>query len=216
MEKKREMPQGVWQARLVLFLIAAFLSVGAVLLFYTAARGDGHLVSRILLGVGGAIAAIVGAIGWLVLLATLGRMQGNLFLYDRASKEDLPIEALTWELVRGKLDFYFRVYLGGRRASPLPEPLRPLLMPYFFLTFLDSAPDADWDRLLGGDKRLIDEFADGVRFIGLEEVGNLIQRAYGSYTGDVAAAKAILAPHRDATEAALLCYIREHITEYDR
>lgn len=215
MEHSRRASQGAWQARLVLFLIAALLSVGAVLLLHTAVRGDAHLALRILAGIGGALAAIVGAIGWLVFLATLGRMRGNLFLYDRATKTDLPIEALTPELVRSKLDLYFRIYLGGRRAAPLPEPLRPLLMPYFLLTFLDSAPDSDWDRLLGGDKRLIDEFSGGVRYIGLEELGNLIQRAYGSYTGDVGAAKALLAPHRDATEAALLGYIREHITEYD-
>ena len=216
MEQNQKAVRGAWQARLVLFLVAALLSVVAVLLFYTAARGDVHIVSRILAGIGGALAAVVGAVGWLVFLATLGKMRGNLFLYDRATKTDLPIEALTWELVRGKLDFYFRIYLGGRRASPLPEPLRPLLMPYFLLTFLDSAPDGDWDRLLGGDKRLIDEFSDGVRCIGLEELGNLIQRAYGSYTGDVGAAKAILAPHRDATERALLDYIREHITDFDQ
>ena len=216
MENKRENARGVLRARLLILVISLGLSVLAVFLFRFAFVGGSAIFLRILSGVGGALSALVAAFSWLVFLTTLSALSGNLFLYDRKTKTELPPEALTWELVRERLDFYFRVYLGGRRASPLPEPLRPLLMPYFFLTFLESAPDTDWQRLLGGDKLLIDELAEGVRIIGVDRAGDALQRAYGGFSGDVAAAKRGLSPYRDEVEAALLAYIRLHVREYDR
>ncbi len=216
MESKRKNSGGILRARLLILLFAAGFSAAAVLLFRLAVAGSASIFVRILEGAGGAVFALVAAFAWLVFLTTLTSLSGNLFLYDRKTKTELPPEALTWELVRERLDFYFRIYLGGRRASPLPEPLRPLLMPYFFLTFLDSAPDADWERLLGGDKRLLDELSDGVRILGGDRVGDALQRAYGAYTGDVFKAKETLTPYRDEVETALLAYIRTHIREFDR
>ena len=205
---------GILRARLTILFFAALFSVGSVLLFRRTFLGGGMLFFRILLGAGGVISALLAALAYLVLLTTLTSLRGNLFLYDRKTKTEISPDELTWELVRARLDFYFRIYLGGRRASPIPEPLRPLLMPYFFLTFLESAPDADWERLLGGDKRLVDEMSDGVRFLGLDRAGDAIQRAYGGYTGNAAKAKRELVPYREATEAALLAYIRGHIEEF--
>ena len=207
---------GALQARLFLLAIAASASVGAVVLLRFAFAGDASLLIRILEGAGGIVSALVAAFAWLVFLTTLTALRGNLFLYDRKTKTELPLDALTWELVRERLDFYFRIYLGGRRASPIPEPLRPLLMPYFFLTFLESAPDGDFERLLGGDKHMIDEMSDGVRILGADRAGDALQRAYGSYAGDPAASRQSLAPYRDEVEQALLAYIRAHIREFDR
>ena len=213
-ESKNTPCGGILRARLLVILLASLFSVGAILLLRRAIVGTGPVPLRILCGAGGVLTALAGAFAWLVLMTMLTSLQRNLFLYDRRTRTELPPEKLNWELVRERLDFYFRIYLGGRRAAPIPEPLRPLLMPYFLLTLLESASDGDWDRLLGGDKRLLDELSDGVRFLGLDRFGDALQRAYGTYSGDAEAARRALVPYRAETEAALLGYIRAHLSDY--
>lgn len=213
MEQGKKVKRDAMIARIILFLISAGLSVGAVFLFRMAGQGTG-LLDRILAGVGGALTALFGALGWIVLAASFNRQRGNLFLYDRKTKTNLPPEALTWEIVREKLDFYFRVYLNGRRPGAIPAQLRVLLTPYILLTFLEGAPEGDWEKLLGGEKGLIDELSLSMNTLGEDEIGRQLQYYFGSYRGDIMPAKTALTAVGPRIETALLSYIRAHIAEY--
>ena len=202
-------------ARALLFLISAFLTVGAAVLF----RGVftyAELVSRVLAGIGGVLCALVGAFGWLVLIAAIATGgHRNIFLYDRKTKTTLPLEALDWPLVRERLGRYFRVYLSTRRRGYLPLPLEPLLMPYLLLVFIDSAPDSDWNKLFREENAILSEMISGLERFGLGAPAEILRNAASHDRGRPASVKTALVRHRASVESAILSHIREHIDEYD-
>ena len=201
-------------ANAVLFLVSAFLSVGAAVLFRGMFSYAG-LVSRVLAGIGGVLSAIVGAFGWLVLIAAVASGgHRNIFLYDRKNKTEIPLEQLDWKTVRARLGDYFRIYLRSGRRSYLPLPLQPLFMPYLLLVFIDSAPDSDWDKLFGEESAILSEMIDGLARFGLTEPSRILSEAAPRYRGNPGPVKLSLARHRASVESAIMTHVREHIEEY--
>ena len=201
--------------KLVLFFVAVALTLGAVLLFRGMFSYDG-IVSRVLAGIGGVLCAIVGAFGWLVLIAAVSvGGHRNLFLYDRQSKTNLPLEALTWPLVRERLAEHFRGFLSTSRRGYLPPQLVPLFMPYLLLVFIDSAPDSDWNKLFYEESALLCEMIEGLDRFGLAEPAAVLRENAPRYQGNPGRVKSALIRHRDAIESAILSHIREHIADFE-
>ncbi len=202
-------------ANAVLFLISAFLTVCAVMLlrgaFFNESGG-----SRVLAGIGGALCALVGAFGWLVLIASISAGgHRNIFLYDRKNKTEIPLEALDWDLVRSRLGEYFRIYLRSGRRSYLPLPLQPLFAPYLLLVFIESAPDSDWNKLFGEENAILTELIGGLSRFGLTAPADLLRETAESYRGTPGPIKSALARHRASVESAILTHIREHISDFE-
>ena len=212
--RKKE-KNGAVSAHIVLFVISAMLTVGAALLLRGMVVRSG-LTARILSGVGGVLCTVVGALGWLVLIAAIvSGGHRNIFLYDKKSRTELPLDALDWELVRSRLGEYVRLYLRSGRRGYLPLPLQPLLMPYLLLVFIDSAPDSDWNKLFGEENAILREMIDGLSRFGLAEPSRILSEAASRYRGNPGPVKLALARQRASVEGAILSHIREHINEYE-
>ena len=144
-EKKQD--AGALLARALLFLVASVTAVAAVLCFRFGMEPF-KLAFRILLFVGGSVLGIVSCVSWFIFAATLHTERRNLFLYDRTTKSEIPVEDLTWERVEERLSGCFAYYFANRRRlSAMPEVLHPLFLPFYLLQFKE-AEEPDVDRLL--------------------------------------------------------------------
>ena len=142
-------------------------------------------------------------------------MHNNIFLYDKKNGTTIPLEALTWPIVRERIGFYFQSYLQGSRRGYLPPSLEPLLMPYLLLVFIDSAPDSDWDRLYGEQSAILYEMIEGLRRFGLSAPAQILSDTAPHYRGNPTHLKRSLLLHRDSVETAIMDHIRSHIADFD-
>ena len=151
-EKKKD--AGALLARALIFLFAAGTAVGAVLCLGNAFDAE-KLSLKIVLFVSGPLLAVASGLSWIVFAAALNPVRRNLFLYDRETKSEIPVEELTWERIEDRLAGCFAYYFRSRRLlAAMPPVLNPLFLPFYLLQFRE-AEDPDVDRLLK-NKEMID------------------------------------------------------------
>ena len=209
-QQKRD--AGALGARALLFLIAVCTSVGAVLCF-RAGFAPGRLAPRICWVVGGSLSGVVSCLFWFFFSASLYTPRRNLFLYDRGTKTEIPVEQLTWETVDDRLAGCFAYYFANRRRlSVMPEVLHPLFMPFYLLQF-GEAGDEDVDRLLK-NKEMIDSAAVALNALGLDDDGRQLLYHFGAYTGDPVPFRAFLSGVSPRIRDKIMKYVRTHIDSF--
>ena len=209
-EKKKD--AGALLARARIFLFAACTAVGAVLCF-RAGFAPGRLAVRIPLFVGGSVLAVLSCFSWFIFAASLNTVPRNLFLYDRETKTDLPVEELTWERIDERLAGCFAYYFANRRRlSAMPGVLHPLFLPFYLLQF-GEAEDPDVDRLLK-NKEMVDSASHALSTLGLGDDGRQLLYHFGSYTGDTAPFRAFLASASPRIREKITDYVKTHIEEF--
>lgn len=209
-EKKRD--AGALAARALIFLFAAVTALGAVLCFRQG-FGPGRLGVRIAWYVGGSVSAILSCVSWFIFAATLNSAPRNLFLYDRQTKTDIPVEELTWERIDDRLAGCFAYYfVNRRRLSAMPEVLHPLFFPFYLLQF-GEAEDADVDRFLKS-KEMIDSASQALRSLGLDDDGRQLLYHFGSYEGDPAPFRVFVASAGSRIREKITEYVKTHIDEF--
>ena len=201
-EKKKD--AGVLSARALIFLVAACSAVGAVLCF-SYGFTPGRMAIRVVLYVCGAILGVFSCITWFVFAATLHVERRNLFLWDRETKTEIPVEDLTWERIEERLSGCFAYYfVSRRRLAAMPGVLHPLFMPFYLLQFKE-AEESDVDRLLK-NKEMIDSAVLALNALELGDDGRQLLYHFGAYTGDTAPFRAFIAGAEPR--------FRDKITEY--
>ena len=209
-EKKNE--AGALLARGLIFLVAACSAVGAVLCF-RAGFAPGKTLFRVLFYVGGSLLAVLSCVSWFIFAASLNVAPRNLFLYDRETKTDLPLEKLTWERISERLAGCFAYYFANRRRlAAMPEILHPLFLPFYLLQFRGSE-DGDVDRLLK-NKEMIDSAALALNTLGLDDDGRQLLYHFGAYVGDPVPFRAFLEGAEPRIREKITDYVKTHIDDF--
>ena len=210
--KEKNQDAGALLARALLFLVASVTAVAAVLCFRFGMEPF-KLAFRILLFVGGSVLGIVSCVSWFIFAATLHTERRNLFLYDRTTKSEIPVEDLSWERVEERLSGCFAYYFANRRRlSAMPEVLHPLFLPFYLLQFKE-AEEPDVDRLLK-NKEMIDSAVLAIDELGLGDDGRQLLYHFGSYAGDTAPFRAFLSSAEPRFREKITEYIKTHINEF--
>ena len=209
-EKKKD--AGALLARALIFLFAGGTAVGAVLCF-RAGFASGTLAARIACFVGGSALAVLSCVSWFIFAATLNTAPRNLFLYDRETKADIPVEELTWERIDERLAGCFAYYfVNRRRLAAMPGVLHPLFLPFYLLQF-GEAEDSDVDRLLK-NKEMVDSASHALSTLGLDDDGRQLLYHFGSYESDTAPFRAFLASASPRIREKITDYVKTHVHEF--
>ena len=209
-EKKKD--AGALLARALIFLFAAGTAVGAVLCLGNAFDAE-NLSLKIVLFVAGPLLAVVSGLSWIVFAAAMNPGRRNLFLYDRETKTDTPVEELTWERIDERLAGCFAYYfVNRRRLSAMPGVLHPLFLPFYLLQFRE-AEDPDVDRLLK-NKEMVDSASRALSTLGLDDDGRQLLYHFGSYEADTAPFRAFLESASPRIREKITDYVKTHIDEF--
>ena len=172
-----------------------------------------RLAIRVVLFVGGSLLGVFSCLTWFLLAAALHTDRRNLFLYDRTTKSEIPVEDLTWERVEERLSGCFAYYFANRRRlSAMPEVLHPLFLPFYLLQFKE-AEEPDVDRLLK-NKEMIDSAVLAIDELGLGDDGRQLLYHFGSYAGDTAPFRAFIASAEPRFREKITDYVKAHIDEF--
>ena len=209
-EKKTD--AGALAARALVFLVAACSAIGAVLCFRTG-FGEGTLGVRIAWFVGGSVAAVFSCLGWFVFIASQNTERHNFFLWDRATKTEIPVEELTWDRIEERLTGVFAYYFtNSRRLSAMPEVLHPLFLPLYLLQFKE-AMDRDVKILLK-NKEMIDSTARALNELGLDDDGRQLLYHFGAFEDSTVPFRAFIAAAEPRVKEKITEYIKTHINEF--
>lgn len=202
------------RGRFLLFLLPALLTAGGGMLVFAAFRFVSSIPVRLLMCVGACLIWLLAAFFWMVFSHSFGTRR-NFFLCERVGRRVIAPDELTYERISDRLTGYFGLVLTVRPMR-MEAAFAPLLLPFLFIGFSEKASHEDWCDLLGGDKRLIDDYCSAWGYLGAsEEFTRSLQFYHASFRGRSEEAAAYFRSRLPDMQQLLSDFVVRNITMYD-
>lgn len=209
-------------------MAAVMLAIAVIVTCYAIARVEDFLLRIILFSVAGLVAFI--AFIFISAALTAKRMSGkkiNYFLYDKKTKRDMPLDALTFEELRRRIQKYMSMFSRGGKLYVgdlfderinIPNGFRPLFCYELLYELAESG--ADCKRLglfLSFGNECADAFSEQLNSVGEFELAQKLRFYFSEYLSgnqNVADFYDFLNTKKDALRANMMKYTKEHIEEF--
>ena len=212
--------------QLILLVLCGLLVVAGILVFvFGAANSDGAL-KGVLIAFGIALLALGCAL--LFYATTLGSAeQANFFLYDAKRKSNVPLEALSFEMVDRKMTYIMtklvssaaevwtkNVFEDSEEIFGDDDAFKPLVAYKMLYDLSERANDEIWALYLSAPVTIINSLVSALELNGDAELGKAFKFLYSNASGNAERTQKFLADNVKYVQNKMLKYVKANISRF--
>lgn len=212
--------------QIILLVLCGLLVVAGILVFVFGAGNSEGVLKGLFIGFGVALLAL----GCTVLFyaTTLGsNEQANFFLYDSKKKANMPIDALSFEMVDRKMTYIMtrlvssapevwtrNVFEGNDEIFGDDDAFKPLVAYKMLYDLAVRANDEMWALYLASDALVIDAVVAALELNGDAELGKAFKFLHANALGDAERTQKFLTDNVKYVQSKMLKYVKSNIERF--
>ena len=207
---------------LIMMIVACVSIIGAILLFFVAVPSATASYKKVLEIVIGVLLILMSALIAYYLWLTRDN-DPNFFLFDRAKKRNVPVEALTFATVNERMNIYLSMVcesveelwqddiLENERKLGYRKVYRPLLAYKMLYDLADKNVDSYWNLFLNAKPETVDSLCSALQQGGETEMVKAFRFIMTNYRSNPAKVKDFIIGNMKYIRGRMMGYIKKRI-----
>lgn len=212
--------------QIILLVLCGLLVVAGILVFVFGAGNSEGVLKGMFIGFGIALLALGCAL--LFFATTLGNdEQANFFLYDSKKKANMPIDALSFDIVDRKMTYIMtrlvssapevwskNVFEGNDEIFGDDDAFKPLVAYKMLFDLGARGNDEMWARYLAADHSVINAVVSALEINGDAELGKAFKFLHSNSSGESERTQKFLADNLKYLQNKMLKYVKSNIERF--
>lgn len=207
---------------LIMLIVSCVSIIGAILLFFVAVPSATAAYKKGLEIVMGVLLILISALIAYYLWLTRDN-DPNFFLFDRAKKRNIPVEALTFTTVNERMNIYLSMVcdsveelwqdeiLENERKLGYRKVYRPLLAYKMLYDLADKNTESYWSLLIQAKPETVDSLCSALAQGGETEMVKAFRYIMANYRGNPAKIKDFVIGNMKYIRGRMMGYVKKRI-----
>ena len=211
---------------LIFLILGGLLILGGVLvLVFGAGSSIGFL--KVMFIITGIVMILLGATCIYFASTVSGKVDPNFFLYETATKTNMPLDELTFDHVNRKMTYFMsRIATNAREVWEKDvvgsdneifgedNQFRPLAAYKALFDLIDRGNDTVWQLYLNASDDIIDSIADALVLGEDTELAKAIKHLHGTADGDFEKTRKFLSDNKLYIQKKMLKFVKANIEKF--
>ncbi len=211
---------------LIFFILGGILILGGMLMLIFGASGSQGFL-RVMFIITSVIMIMLGGVCIYFVSTISGKVDPNFFLYETATKTNMPLEDLSFDHVNRKMT-YFMSHLANNAREIWEKDVvgseneifgednqfRPLAAYKVLFDLIDRGNDTVWQLYLSASEDIIVSISDALTVGGDAELAKAIRHLHKNSEGDAEKTRKFLSDNKLYIQKKMLKYVKQNIEKF--
>ena len=211
---------------LVFLVLGGLLILGGILMLIFGA-GDSLGFLKVMFVITSIIMILLGAVCLYFVSTISGKVDPNFFLYETSTKNNMPLEELTFDHINRKMTYFMsRIAHNAREVWERDvvgsenelfgedNQFRPLAAYKVLFDLVDRGNDVIWQLYLNASDEIIVSIADALVAGGDADLGKAVRHLHKTAEGDVQKTKKFLSDNKAYIQKKMIKYVKQNIEKF--